>query len=507
MSLLVLDSLSKHFLGIRAVDNISLDAEEGSITALIGPNGAGKTTLINLVTGILAPSQGDIRFAGRSIRGWSRSRIASAGIRRTFQTVHLFPRLSVAENIEVGGFRGTMRRCPWAILFPSAYGDRAGKEGTAKILERLDLTEYADAIATDLPFGLQRKVEIGRALAGAPRLLLLDEPAAGMNEAETEDLRERMRAMRAAGHTILLIEHDMNLVMSVSDHVIVMDFGRLIAEGTPAQVRADPAVIRSYLGEETADGAGEARPHGERAQPIAHAMPALRVANLNAGYGNVSVLRDIGFELHRGEVLAVVGPNGAGKSTLVKTIAGAIRPKAGSIEMDGTPITAKPAHAIAARGILLVPETRDILVEMTVWENLRVAFDNLGERDREQEAFAEIYDLFPILAERRDQTAGNLSGGQQQMLAISRALLGCPEVLMLDEPSLGLAGIVIKDIYATLERLRARGLTILLVEQNANLAMQFADRVAVMVNGRFVLQGASADLRDDPEMVQHYLGM
>ncbi len=235
-------------------------------------------------------------------------------------------------------------------------------------------------------------------------------------------------------------------------------------------------------------------------------LRGLHVRGLSAGYGKALVLEGLDLSLPEGQVLAVVGANGAGKSTLVKSISGVLRPRAGEVVFNGETIHGLPAHRIAQRGVLHVPETRDIFSGMTVWENLRVAFDNLGDPAREQEAFDEVYSLFPILHEFRERVAGNLSGGQQQMLAIARALLGRPKVLMLDEPSLGLAALVIREIYATLQRLRERGLTVLLVEQNARMAIDFADRGLVLSNGKIVVSGTREALLADDSLIQHYLG-
>lgn len=248
MSVLVVEGLHKQFAGLKAIEDVSFTVDDRSITSLIGPNGAGKTTMINLITGILTPSRGNIHFLNKAIGGTSSLGIAGIGIRRTFQTVHLFPGLTVAENVELGRFRHVVRKQPWAALAPTWLGDRDGSTDIYLILDRLGLADLADVIATELPYGTQRKVEIARALAGAPRLILLDEPAAGMNEAETEELQHQIKTIRDDGTTVLLIEHDMHLVMTVSDKVVVMDFGRKIAEGTPSEVQANPAVITSYLG-------------------------------------------------------------------------------------------------------------------------------------------------------------------------------------------------------------------------------------------------------------------
>jgi branched-chain amino acid transport system ATP-binding protein len=232
----------------------------------------------------------------------------------------------------------------------------------------------------------------------------------------------------------------------------------------------------------------------------------LRVDGLTVGYGKAPVLEGLAVSVPRGKVVAVVGPNGAGKSTLVRAISGLLRPTAGRISFEGTSLLRKRPNEVARHGVLMVPETRDIFGGMTVWENLKVAFDNLDPDGDERAAFDRVEGLFPILRERRAQLAGNLSGGQQQMLAIARALLGRPKLLMLDEPSLGLARIVIRDIYAALQTLREQGITVLLVEQNATMAVAFADHSLVLVNGRIVLEGPRERMMGNEDMVRHYLG-
>ena len=240
-------SLSRAFSGVKALDTVDFAVDAGSITSLIGPNGAGKTTLINIVSGVVAPSSGDVLFCGESIVGERPNQRAAMGIRRTFQTVHLFAGMSVRENLTVGRFHGMLHSHWLHSLLPQQTGDAAGCRLADETLDFLNLRPLADTLATRLPYGTQRRVEIARALMGRPRFLLLDEPAAGMNDAETDELRDDIRRIRDSGITVFLVEHDMSLVMAVSDHIVVFDFGKKIAEGTPAAVQKNPDVIACYL--------------------------------------------------------------------------------------------------------------------------------------------------------------------------------------------------------------------------------------------------------------------
>lgn len=232
----------------------------------------------------------------------------------------------------------------------------------------------------------------------------------------------------------------------------------------------------------------------------------LTIDDLSVSYKGIRALRGISIEVKKGEIFALIGSNGAGKSTLLNAASGIVPIAEGRIQLEGRVISGRPAHLIARAGLIQVPEGRRIIGPLTVMENLLLGKQAAGKRGGDATDLDKVQDLFPLLAERRNQLAGLLSGGQQQMLAIGRALMGRPRVLLLDEPSLGLAPVVIREVFDALIRLNREGLTILLVEQNARLALEAATRAAVIEQGRIVHQGPAFDLANDPVVADHYFG-
>ncbi len=474
--------ITVRFGGHEALRSVDLVAPPGQVTGLIGPNGAGKTTLFNVLCGLQRTTAGDVRLDGTVLTKMAPHRRARRGLARTFQRLETFTLLTVRENVLAGAeFR---RR--WADT------DEAPSAVTDELLTRLELGDVADERVDTLPTGRARLVELARALAAAPTMLLLDEPSSGLDERETEALGLVLQEVAARGPGILLVEHDMSLVMSVCEDLTVLDFGAVIARGVPDDVQADPIVQQAYLGATTTERAGNVRARsiagvGERARPV------LQVEGLRAGYGGIDVLDGVDLTLTAGEVFAVVGPNGAGKTTFLAAVAGLLPASAGSVHILGHDIGGASAESLAQAGLCLIPEGRGVFPNLTVAENLWLATSTGVSRSEIESA---AFEHFPRLAERRTQLAGTMSGGEQQMLAMARAL-GCdPGLLILDELSMGLAPLVVQSLYDEVQRLAERGLTILVVEQFAHEILGVADRAAIMLHGRLGEPTAPAEIAE-----------
>lgn len=503
--MLKIRNLSKSFGGVRAVDDVSFDVPLGAIVALIGPNGAGKTSTFNLISGLLPPDSGSVTLFDKQLTGKSPDEICRAGVARTFQISQLFETLSVRENIQT------------AALFGRSTRDdvQAASRRADELVEAFDLGSRAKALPKDLTFAQRRNVEIARALIMDPQILLLDEVLAGLTASEIEEAIAIIEKVKSPTVGILLVEHQMRAVMRLADSVVVMMNGSVLMQGSPEEVRKHPKVLSAYLGEEIDASGSHIAPEeavspsstadGRGRSATAAAEPVLSIRGLSAGYGPLTALHGIDLDVGNNELVALIGSNGMGKSTALKAISGLLVPLAGTVHFEGRDVTNLPAHRIVRLGLGQVPEGRQLFQYMSVEDNLMLGAAFVAQAWRlRRERLDEIFALFPRLAERRSQRAGSLSGGEQQMVAIGRALMARPRLLMLDEPTIGLAPIVVAETFDAIRRIKAAGVSVLLVEQNVGWALRVADRVYVMESGKIVLAEKAESLWANREFLRSF---
>jgi branched-chain amino acid transport system ATP-binding protein len=501
--MLKIRSLSKRFGGIYAVNDVSFDVPLGSIVALIGPNGAGKTTTFDLISGLTTPDKGEVAFFDQKITGLSPNAICRAGIARTFQISQLFDTLTVRENVLTAALFGKGRHTD-AV---------AANRRTDEWLATFSLSKKANEVPKDLTFAERRNVEIVRALVMDPKILLLDEVLAGLTATEIEGAIQVLEKVKNPNIGILLVEHQMRAVMRLADTVVVMMGGSVLVQGPPNEIRNHPKVLSAYLGEaidETGLHSVKAPAECSVASDGCQAKkepgkPMLLVTGLQAGYGPLAAVHKADLEVRENEIVALIGSNGMGKTTALKAISGVLQASAGRIQFLDEDITSLPSHLIMRRGLCQVPEGRQLFRYMSVEDNLLLGAGFVDEAwHRRDETLKEVFTLFPRLAERRAQRAGRLSGGEQQMVAIARALMGRPKLLMLDEPTIGLAPIVVAETFEAISRINAAGVSVLLVEQNVGWALRISHRVYVMETGKIVLEEEANALRENRNFLRSF---
>jgi ABC-type branched-subunit amino acid transport system ATPase component len=460
----------------------------GEIHALIGPNGAGKTTLFNVASGMFPPDAGTVRLKGEEVHRLPPHRICRQGLARSFQITNLFKGLSIYENLRLSlQARHPGRFNAWRDIdsYPEVHAQ------AAELLRFLGLEGIEEIRGGELSYGGQRLLDLGIALASGPQVLLLDEPLAGLAAAERERVSSLVKSV-AASVPVLVVEHDIDRVLGFSRRVTVMNQGEVLMAGTPEEVRADRRVQEVYT------GTGTPPITGRIADETRGRAQLLRFTGVNAFYGKSHILNDATLDVREGEIVALLGRNGAGKSTLLKTLAGLVPPASGAIEFEGRSIAGLPAPAIARLGIGYVPQGRGLFAGMTVADNL--ALGRLARATDGSHGVAwserEILGRFPRLKERMNVAADYLSGGEQQMVAVARALSGNVKLLLLDEPFEGLAPTIVQELFTVFDRLRSQT-SIVIVEHNLDLVLALADRVFALERGAVFHQGPAAPLLTD----------
>ncbi|HZT86870.1 MAG TPA: ATP-binding cassette domain-containing protein [Stellaceae bacterium] len=477
--LLEVEGLTKRFGGLVAVKDIGFSIRGGEILGLIGPNGSGKSTVMKLIMGIERPDAGAVRLDGADVAGWPTYRIARSGVGIVFQHSRPLNRQTVLENIKL------------ALLPDSLFrlAAEAGVEDRAReIAERVGLRNVLGRRPPTLPFADLRRLEMAKALARDPKVVLVDEPFAGLTPGEMAAFAELIDGFRRDGRAVLLVDHNVKSVSRLVDRVLAMYLGERIAEGSASDVMQDPTVRRVYIG-------GAIETHA-RPEIAAQGEALLDLRDVEVFYGKAQALRQVSLHVGAGEFVSLVGLNGAGKTTLFNAISGLV-PYAGEIRWQGRPLAGRSPAAIARAGIVQCPETRELFGDLTVRENLDLGGQHLAAAERERQRDW-LIELFPVLGERARQAARTLSGGEQQMLAIARALMMQPKLLILDEPTLGLAPVILDHLSRALARLReTTDITVLLGEQNVTFALPHADRVYVIEHARIIWEGHPARFAEE----------
>ena len=486
-ALMQVEGAERRFGGLIAVNDVSFEVRTGEILGLIGPNGAGKSTMFNLITGALRPSGGRIRFAGKDI---TRARAASHRGRRN--CAHLSARKAApahvaARTVLLGTYTRTRAGFFAGALRLDRAEERRAQYEAMKQLERVGLGDRPYELAGNLPLGNQRVLEIARALAADPdssgprRACRRASPAGETRACKSPALLARRRADNSSRRARHGVRHELGRPHRRDGFRLQALRGRS-PRGTQRCTRAGSLSRRRHL------------------------MPLLAIENVSVCYGKAEAVRNVSLAVERGQIATLIGPNGAGKTSLLATAIGLLK-STGRILFDGADISRLPTEDRIEMGFCLVPERRELFAEMSVADNLLLgAYTRRSQPGAVRKSMDDVFDRFPRLRERRTQHAGTLSGGERQMLALGRALMAKPQLLMLDEPSLGLAPLIAREIFRILPSLRELGVSILLVEQNARAALETADFGYIMETGEIVHSGAAADLIHDPRLIATYLG-
>ena len=449
---------------------------------------------------------------------------------RTFQLTKALSRMTVMDNMMLGAQNQAGENLAKCLLRPLWGGQEKEVEAKAlELLDRFSLLEKRTDYAGSLSGGQRKLLEMARALMSDPKMIMLDEPMAGVNPALTQSLLGHIQSLRDDGMTVLFVEHDMHVVRHISDWVVVMAEGKIVAEGAGRVGDVQPGRHRRLPGRPPRHRPGRRRP-AHRRQPreagrgsrrggrrardrggaamTTHTQQQTAVVeakDLVAGYlPGVNILNGCSLVAYPGEMIGIIGPNGAGKSTLLKAMFGLVKIRSGSVHLGTQDITNLRANTLVEMGVGFVPQNNNVFPSLTIEENLQMGLFLRPKKIRER--LDAMWDLFPVLHERRNRSAGALSGGERQSLAMARALMMEPSVLLLDEPSAGLSPVRQDETFIRTRRINKTGVCVVMVEQNARRCLQICDRGYVLDQGRDAYTGTGRELANDPKVIELYLG-
>lgn len=544
MSNLSIKNLSIHFGGVQALTNVNIEVPPKSFVGLMGPNGAGKTTLLNCVSRLYNPDEGQIYFDGHDILKLRGDELTRLGIARTFQDLNFFSQIEntlVIDYMKLGQFDpGQNSFIKSGLQLKSSIElERQITKNSRRILDFFrqlrdhledpqeernfpllygregfpDLLDFEYHPIGSLSFAWRRRLDLARALACSPRLLLLDEPAQGLAPSEIENLGKTLKIVQAEfGVSALIVEHNVDTLMKISDQIAVLDHGKIIANGPPEEIRINKEVIEIYLGHKSekvlSEGSITATESIFVSPRATDSVPLVEVKNLDLFYGTAQALFSVSLKFFPKQITSILGTNGSGKSTLLKAISGYEKPIFGEILFNGEALPLGWPEIINERGIQYVPQGHLIFPELTVMENLRIGAYALEKKGGKlSQGLDKIYSYFVDLRDLRSLQAANLSGGQQQMLAMAQALIGDPQLLLLDEPSLGLSPALVENLFNIIQRIsKDEKCSIVLVEQNTKKALEISDYIFMMSSGVLIGEGTSKQFKENDSLIKELLG-
>jgi branched-chain amino acid transport system ATP-binding protein len=507
--------LTKYYGGYCALDGVSLGIRDGEFVSIIGPNGAGKSTLVNVLTGVIRPTSGHVRFKDQDIHGFGAAALARLGMARSFQLVHIFPDLTVQETLEAAVVsrlrRGTR-------LFASLAGDREVRAAALEVAELFRLADRRDTLSRHLAQGDKKLLDVASAFALRPEVILLDEPTSGVSTADKTAIMEILvAASRRIGlRAIIQVEHDMDIVFGYSDRIIALHQGKVLADAAPAELRADTRLVDLVIGRRrasrmTAAPHPDPLPRGERESSEVRTSealapeggeggvrsPMLSLKDIDVYIQTSHILRRISLDVGEREVVCLVGRNGAGKTTALRSIMGYLRPRAGHISFRGREIQSARSFEIARMGLGFAPEDSGIFSDLTVAENIEISTWTRATNRPAAERIEQAYQVFPALRRYMARKGPEMSGGERKMLSIARALALDPDMLLLDEPFEGLSPAIVPTVSEGLASITAFGRAILIAESNIHHVPEFTTRLYVIERGEIIFMGRPEDVHGD----------